>query len=307
MRLSVNTGFAVNRYPEPEVWTEIVAESGIKHVQLTTDLLEIRLPEDLVNRQTRDILRACDNQGLSISTIFTGAFTRVNHMAHPDLEVRKWWTNYFKRLVDVAARLGANSVGSHPGILSAKDDQDRGIRKLRVNQNVEAWHQVAEHAKAAGLAQLLWEPMSISREQGETISSARLLQKKLSSGSAIPILMCLDVDHGDVSSTDPRDTDPYVWLEEFAHVAPVIHLKQTTANKGGHWPFTAAYNVEGRIDPQRVVDIIRSRGVFETEFVFEFSFREREPFDRMAPSALKESAQYWEPHIQKGIQEMMEK
>lgn len=293
MILGINTGFAVNRYPEPEVWTEIVAQSGARYVQLTADLLDVRLPESIVSRQIKEISRACEARGLSITSLFTGAFTRVNHLAHPDAEVRLWWEDYFRTLINVAVRLGAKRVGSHPGILSARDDEEPVLRKLRVEQNVQGWHRLAEHAAEAGLGGLVWEPMSVSREQGHTIQEARALQKQLNDGPAVPIQICLDVDHGDVSSDDPRDTDPYAWLEEFASEAPIIHLKQSSANKGGHWPFTQEYNREGRIEPAKIVETLRSKGANETELVFEFSFREREPFDRMAPKALQESVAYW--------------
>ena len=293
MILGINTGFAVNRYPEPDVWTEILAESGARYVQLTADLLDVRLPASVVARQAKEITAACAQRDLVITSMFTGAFTRVNHLSHPDPEVRQWWRVYLVLLVDVAVSVGAKSVGSHPGILSARDDSDPRVRATRVEETIEGWHYLADHAKGAGLEVLLWEPMSISREQGHTLAEARSLQDRLNCGSAIPIMMCLDVDHGDVSSSDPRDTDPYAWLAEFATEAPIVHLKQSNANKGGHWPFTHEHNQSGRIDPTRVVEVLRSQGASDTELVFEFSFREREPFDRMAPAALRESVEYW--------------
>ena len=67
--------------------------------------------------------------------------------------------------------------------------------------------------------------MSIGREQGETISEARRLQDDVNKGTPLPFKMCLDVDHGDVTSPKPDDTDPYVWLRTFASEAPLVHVK----------------------------------------------------------------------------------
>lgn len=53
--------------------------------------------------------------------------------------------------------------------------------------------------------------------------------------------MMIDIDHGDVTSPDKRDVDPYAWAEDFAARSPIIHVKQSSMNKGGHWPFTAAH------------------------------------------------------------------
>ena len=54
-RLGINTGFAVNRYSEPEEWTRIVGEDlGLKFVQLTADVLNPDLPPNvLINHASR--------------------------------------------------------------------------------------------------------------------------------------------------------------------------------------------------------------------------------------------------------------
>ena len=49
--------------------------------------------------------------------------------------------------------------------------------------------------------------MSISREQGETIEKCRELQTGVNV-DAFAFEICLDVDHGDVCSGNPSDTDP---------------------------------------------------------------------------------------------------
>ena len=39
--------------------------------------------------------------------------------------------------------------------------------------------------------------------------------------------------------------------EAFPPRSPIIHIKQSSMNKGGHWPFTADYNAkDGRIMPE---------------------------------------------------------
>jgi hypothetical protein len=109
--------------------------------------------------------------------------------------------------------------------------------------------------------------------------------------------MCLDVDHGDVSSKDPRDTDPYAWISEFGKDSPLIHLKQSSVNKGGHWPFTPERNAEGRIQPEKVLRAINGSGAKQTLLLLELSFREREPFESRVVSDLKASVEYWRPHV----------
>ena len=105
------------------------------------------------------------------------------------------------------------------------------------------------------------------------------------------------MDHGDVSSPDPDDTDPYKWLNAFAEEAPIIHLKQSSKNKSGHWPFTEEYNKEGSIKADEFMRFYDKLGVEKCEFILECSFREREPADSSVLSALQDSVAYWQPYI----------
>jgi len=293
-RLGINTGFAVNRYVEPEDWLRIVGEElGVTNVQFTADMLNVDLPEHILRKQAERIRMACDKYGVEVGSTFTGAFTRVNHLAHPDKDVREHWVSWFKRFVDLSVELGCESMGSHFGIFSSKDNLDLERRDERLRQNIENWHRIAEYAKEKGLSYLTWEPMSISREQGETLEQARLLQIRVNKGAPLPFKICLDVDHGDVTSNDPRDTDPYAWLNEFAKDSPMIHLKQSSTNKGGHWPFTAENNLHGRITPEKVISTLKYQGIKKVDLLLELSFREREPVDSSVIEVLKESVAYW--------------
>jgi hypothetical protein len=139
--------------------------------------------------------------------------------------------------------------------------------------------------------------MSIPREYGETITEARRIQDHLNQEDmAIPMLICLDVDHGDVSSSNPHDTDPYFWLKTFASETPQVHLKQSLLNKGGHWPFTPEYNAHGKVHPSKVIDALKQGGAQKVSFFLELSFREREPFESRIVDDLKQSIEYWRPY-----------
>jgi hypothetical protein len=77
--LGINTGFATNRFPEPDDWIGIVAdELALDTVQFTADLLNPFLPEDELAREVEKIRGLCAKKGVRIQTTFTSAFTRVN-------------------------------------------------------------------------------------------------------------------------------------------------------------------------------------------------------------------------------------
>ena len=135
--------------------------------------------------------------------------------------------------------------------------------------------------------------MSISREFGETIDNAIALNKQLNSNSSIPFSMCLDVDHGDLESANPDDTDPYEWIKQCDDGFKMIHLKQSYSDKGGHWPFIKEHNEKGNILPMKILDALRLTPPRDIQLVLELSFKERQPADRLSADHVKESVNYW--------------
>jgi D-erythrulose 1-phosphate 3-epimerase len=143
--------------------------------------------------------------------------------------------------------------------------------------------------------------MSVGRELGHTITETARLQDRLdAAGLAIPLKPMVDIDHGDVTSPDPQDTDPYAWARLFARRSPIIHIKQSSANKGGHWPFTAQHNEGGRIVPDKLIACVAEGGGGDNELCMEFAFREREPADRSVIAMTRESVDFWRPYLDTG-------
>jgi sugar phosphate isomerase/epimerase len=293
--LAINLGFAVNRLTPPELWIPYVKEElGLNRVQFTADMLMPYLASPLGYRMAKETRRIADDYGVRITSTFTGAFTRLNHFSHPDSIIRDYWQGWFKSFAEISVVLGADSMGSHLGAQTIPDTSDPDKSSIIFDQTVACWAQLASDAKDAGLSFITWEPMSMPREWGETIAEAGRIQKSLNSFD-LPILMCLDVDHGDVTSQDPDDTDPYVWLETYGKVSPLIHLKQSLADKGGHRPFTEEFNSIGKIFPDKVISALERSGAQEVELILELSFRERIPAEARMRADLKESVQFWQP------------
>jgi hypothetical protein len=117
---------------------------------------------------------------------------------------------------------------------------------------------------------------------------------------AIPMWMMADIDHGDVTSTNPDDFDPYAWARAVPRLSPIIHIKQSLMDKGGHRPFTAAHNARGRIQPEPLIAAFRQGGGENNEICLELSFKEREPNDRQVIPQIAESIAFWAPHVETG-------
>jgi sugar phosphate isomerase/epimerase len=301
-RLSLSANPLVNRFAEPEDLIHTIAEDiGLGYLQLTHEFINPAWPAAVIRRMTDRMASSCAGSGVKITSLMTGPYGRLNHFGHPDAEVRAYYVAWFKTLADIAADLGCPAIGTQFAILAYRDYDEPLRRSQLMDAALQCWRAVAAHAQKRGLEFLFWEPMSVGRELGHTIADTLKLQDFLDgAGLAIPLKALVDIDHGDVSSPDPADTDPYAWAKVFAKRSPIIHIKQSSANKGGHWPFTAQHNRDGRIIPEKLLATIRAGGGEDNELCMEFAFREREPADRDVIAMTRESVAFWRPYVDVG-------
>ena len=126
----------------------------------------------------------------------------------------------------------------------------------------------------------------------ETISECKVIQKVLNKNSPLEFKICYDVDHGDLISKNLDDTNPYKWLNEFSKDICYIHLKQSTKNKSGHWPFIEEYNKIGKIEPKAIIKKLKELSI-NVPLILELSFK-REPNDSLVINHISESVKLLE-------------
>ncbi|MBO9100583.1 MULTISPECIES: sugar phosphate isomerase/epimerase family protein [unclassified Rhizobium] len=306
LTLSLNTNPLVNRYAEPaDLIGAIARDLKIRDVQLTHEFINPSWPAAVIRRLTRDMRAALTHTGIRITSGMTGPYGRLNHFGHPDADVRRYYVEWFKTFADITADLGGSSVGTQFAIFTYRDFDDTARREELIQIAIDCWAEVAEHAKVAGLSYVFWEPMSIGREFGETIAASFALQDRLTAANmAVPMWMMADIDHGDVTSSNPDDIDPYAWARAVPPVSPIIHIKQSLMDKGGHRPFTAEFNAKGRVQPEPLLAAFAEGGAKDNEICLELSFKEREPNDRQVIEQIAESIAFWAPHIDTGIADL---
>ena len=291
-KLSVNTGFAVNRFTNNKIFFDFVSSYlNIKYLQLTSDFLMLNLSNKIIKKNVNEIEKILLKKNIEINSTFTGGYTRFNHLAHPDKEIQDYWINYFKNFFKISKTLGANYSGSHLGILS--DYEKKNNKKVLKSRLFKNWSILSEYAYKINLKGLIWEPMSISREFGETISKTKFINKELNKKSKSKFYLCLDISHGDINSKNPDDFNPYKWLNNFSSISPVIHLKQVVRNNFSHLPFTKENNKVGVISKNKVMPYLENNGFNETELSLELSFKERDPIDKNFMTEVKKSVDYW--------------
>lgn len=302
LTLSLNTNPLVNRFADPDDLIETVARDlRIRDLQLTHEFINPGWPAPVTRRLTRQMSRVLARTGVRVTSGMTGPYGRLNHFGHPDREVRRYYVDWFKTFADITADLGGVAVGTQFAIFTFRDYDDPIRREELIRIAIDCWAEVAEHGRAAGLAYVFWEPMSVGREFGETIAACLTLQDRLTkAGMAIPMWMMADIDHGDVTSRNPEDYDPYAWARAVPKVSPIIHIKQSLMDKSGHRPFTAEFNARGRITPKALLAALAEGGATDNEICLELSFKEREPNDRGVIPQIAESVAFWAPYIDSG-------
>lgn len=300
--LSLNTNPLVNRYANPDgLITTIAQELRIRDVQLTHEFINPGWPLRVIKRITAEFKASLNRTGVKITSGMTGPYGRLNHFGHPDKEVRQYYVDWFKTFADIISELGGKSVGTQFAILTFEDYDDPAKRDDAINTAIECWAEVAAHGKRAGLEYVFWEPMSIGREFGETIESCLALQQRLTDAKMdIPLWMMADIDHGDITSDNADDYNPYAWAKAVPRHSPIIHVKQSLHDKGGHRPFSKAYNETGRIIPEKLLAEITAGGGDNNEICLELSFKEREPDDRLVIPQIRESVEHWAPFVDTG-------
>jgi len=292
-RLGINTCFAVKRWPRPRDWAPIVRDQlGLDTVELSLDLFENI--EDQSSRtegvdQTRSVL---NDFGLRAETVFTGlAAYSANLLMHPDAGRRRAAAEWYRAVIDLAARAGAGGAGGHVGAMSVPDWADEARRAERWSGLQESLADLAAAARSAGLEYLLVENLASQREPS-TIAG---IESLLTEGDAghVPVRLCLDVGHQCVPGTTGDDRDPYAWLARFGGRLVEVQLQQSDGVADHHWPFTPERNEGGRIVPGRVLDALAAAGAEDVLLVLEV-IPAFEQDDAGVLADLRASVEFWQ-------------
>ncbi len=299
VRLGMNANFAAMRYPEPEVWLRIVGEElGLRYAQYFLDLCEPTWPDEIRRRIVAETLHWAREYGVQIPTLFSGAIAhRYNLFLHPDEDVRLYFVQWYRRMLDTAAEIGCEAAGSYLGSFSLRDWNDVKRREYVLSHALDLYRELTHYAQERGFKYLMLEPMSTPREYPSTMREAEELYARVNEEAAIPVKACLDVGHGRVRTGEPEDADPYAWLRRFGAISPIVHIQQTDKLSSKHWPFTLKTNAQGVIEADKVLEALQASGATETLLVLELDYPAFEPFDDQMLDDLHASVRYWRQYI----------
>ena len=294
--LGFNCNCFTNRYDEPEVWTKLCHDMGIRHVMFNVDLIDPNWSWETQKRLCDRTLEACDKYGVRIFASFGGHHGHQHYMGHFDDGARQEAILFFKNAVRQTAYLGGKSFGTCFSIMTARVNDDPVLRRQCIDHAIDGYERVAEYAAGQGLEALAYEMTSIPRESCATFAENDEILERCSR-MAVPMRICLDMGHRNMNGL-PEEADHLAWIRRYGRFCDVIDCQQTDMSASHHWPFTYENNIKGIIRGQEVVDAIRQSGA-QQDILLAFELRSSAyyPQDDRHLESLRDSVAYWRRFI----------
>jgi hypothetical protein len=289
--LGFNCNCFTNRYDEPEEWTRICADLGVRHVMFSVDLIDPNWPWKLQQRMCDETLDACDKYGVAIRCSFGGHHGHQHYLGHPDVGCRREAEEFFRRAIRQTAYLGGKSFGTCFAIQTTRCHTNPELRSRILSDAIQAYHRLADYGAEVGLKAIAYEMTSVPRETCATFAENDDVLARCSD-MAIPLHLCLDLGHRNLAGT-PAETDHLAWIRRYGGTCDVIDCQQTDMLASRHWPFTPEYNQVGVIRGDEVVAAIRESGAEEVLLAFEIRTSAYHPQEYSHLSGLRASVEYW--------------
>lgn len=291
IRLGFDLNCFTNRFPEPEEWTRVTHELGIREVQFNADLLDPFLPWNIQERLAKKTLKLCRERDIYISCHFGGDFHHQSYLCNYDDESARWYENFYRRLIVQASLFGAKGTGVCYGIMSIRDAENPKRKKEVLKRASESYVRLSRFAKKQGLEYLMFETTSVPRECCATFAETDYVLN-LMKDTAVPMKICLDVGHRNLKNPKSPEADYCGWIRRYGRIAPVIHLQQTEKWGSSHWPFTPEYNKKGIVKMDQLIKAIEDSGSEGTLLALELRVRAFYPFEYRFMDIYRETIKY---------------
>ena len=229
----------------------IMEQENVKHLQLGTFFEMYQLPDEWFT----DLRRKAADYGVSITSVFTahrelGGFFRDDGPGWVDVARKN-----FERLIDVAALVGANSIGSNPGAVL----RDQMGKKLKGSETYLAhFRELQKRAGNLGIEWLTMEPMSCLAEP-PTLPD----EMKAYMDAVLPPAQgvaragyCMDISHGYANANKQVIFDPMALMRAALPWTNEVHLKNTDAIFNSTFGFGPEELKKGIIDVAAFRDLM---------------------------------------------------
>jgi sugar phosphate isomerase/epimerase len=289
--LGFNCNCFTNRYDEPEEWTRLCREMGVRAVMFNTDLIDPYWPWDLQRRLADHTLEACAKNGVRIVASFGGYNGHQHYLGHPDEECRREAERFFRQAIRQTAYLGGKSYGTCFAIQTVRTNSDDRLRGEILEHALGAYRRLADYGAEMGLKAIAYEMTSVPREMCATFAENDYVLE-VGARFAIPLRVCLDLGHR-FTNGEPDEANHLAWLRRYGARCDVIDCQQTDCEASRHWPFTEDANGKGVIRGPDVVRAIMESAAQEVLLAFEIRTAAFFPLEDRHLEDLRESVRYW--------------
>jgi sugar phosphate isomerase/epimerase len=271
MNFGINLSFAVKRWPEPPVWARFVSETlKLNRVQFTYDLLDPWSPESMRRSMAAEVRRAARDWNITIEGAFSGlANYCYDGLLHPSPDGRLISKEWWKRALELAAEMGAESSGGPLGAMSMKDASDSKRRELLYQDLLESVEELSRVAAAAGLKRFLVECTPLTREIPYTVAQAGKLVADLEGRCQVPVRLLIDVGHALYQPLYGPKANMVEWLNGLGHQIGAFHLQNTDFQSDSHWGWPDS---RGLFDVVAFAQEVRKAGLDEVPAYLELFY-----------------------------------
>ncbi len=249
MQLGLKTDCIETRYSFDWLF-DLLVEEGIQNVQLGS-FYELYVLED---SYFTDLRQKAESRGLKIKSVFT-AHRELGGFFVGDPRMERAARKGFERLLEVAALVGADSVGSNPGAVYRDHPDNKSAGTACYLRHLK---ELSRKAKNLGLKALTMEPMSCLAEPPTTPKEMNhyigemQADHKAHADTTVPTWLCGDISHG---LCDAAKNIIHSNIELFEAGIPLMsefHFKNTDAIFNSTFGFNAEEQKRGIVDLQTI-------------------------------------------------------
>lgn len=303
MNFGINLSFATKRWPEPQIWAQMVRERlGLRLVQFTYDLLDPWWPDSVRASMTAEVRKAARDWGIQIESAFSGlANYCFDGLLHPEEGGRRASLEWWKRAFDVAAQVGAKASGGPVGGMSVADASDSTRREERYRGLLDAIAELTLAAKAAGLERLQVECTPLAREIPYTVEQARRLLADLEGRCAVAVKLLVDIGHALYQPLYGPEANMPEWLHGVGRGIGAFHLQNTDFQSDSHWGWP---DKRGLFDVGGFANQVRAAGLEDVpaflEIIYPFELADDAVLANITSSVMHCRREYSGETLEKG-------
>lgn len=251
--LGLKTDAIETRYSFPWLF-DLLAEEGVHTVQVGSFFELYTLEDGWFDALKREAAQ----RGLRLKSVFT-AHRELGGFFYGDPYLERAARRGCERLLEVAARLGADYCGWNPGAIYRDRPSSKAAGLACFQRHL---HELMHRAKALGLKAITLEPMSCLAEPPSTPEEIRAMMSAAAQyhaahrGSTVPVYLCGDISHG-VADAQRRVVHGNLELFEFSIPwMAEFHFKNTDAIFNSTFGFNPEEQQRGIVDLAQIREIV---------------------------------------------------